>query len=694
MKTYLYFIILISSISISKIKAQWAPIGPFGGTITSSAVSGSNIFVGTYAGIYLSTNNGNNWISVNNGLPAYSNIPSRPIVQSITVNGATVFATYSNSTLYSSTNNGTSWSVISVDGALNNVNSFLVNGTYLFTGTVGNGVYISSDNGVTWNSASAGLPIKATVYSLINDGNKILAGTYSGIYQSLDNGGSWALSGSGIPTNASVLSIAKNGSNLIAGTRLGGVYLSLNDGATWTIANSGIPSNANIKTLTASGSKLFAGTDSGIYSFNTTGSNWATLNTGLTNLTINILTSNGLNTYAFTNNGVFLLDNAGTIWSALNTGIAALNINKILLGTNLILAGNTQDIYYSGNNGSSWSMFKNGFPLKTTVVLQAIIGGNIYASIGGVLSVSNDNGNSWSKASVPNGVTSIWGNNAGVVLGYGNSTANLYFLNSNGTTWTSSNSGLGNTNGICTIASLDTNIYVGTQSNGVYLYSNKLSTWKAVNNGLPANSGVCSITFGGGNIYASVYSGTSNGIYMSSNNGGTWISVNNGFNYTPSSPSYANGYSLASIGNNIYGGTQGNGIFITKDNGSNWLPTNSGLPDGYINTIVTGTSSVYVGSRQVYINNLITSIENNSNVGEKVTISPNPSNGVINIKFNFNENLNTEIIVLNLHGQLILQNSTINNMRINIDLSHFEKGLYFVQIKNIKEIINKKIIIQ
>jgi len=41
---------------------------PRGTRIRSFAISGTNIFVGTWDGVYLSTDNGSNWSSVNDGL--------------------------------------------------------------------------------------------------------------------------------------------------------------------------------------------------------------------------------------------------------------------------------------------------------------------------------------------------------------------------------------------------------------------------------------------------------------------------------------------------------------------------------------------------------------------------------------------------------------------------------------------------
>jgi len=52
--------------------AQWVQTnGPYGGMINSFAVTGANLFAGTYGGgVFLSTNNGTSWTEVNTGLTA------------------------------------------------------------------------------------------------------------------------------------------------------------------------------------------------------------------------------------------------------------------------------------------------------------------------------------------------------------------------------------------------------------------------------------------------------------------------------------------------------------------------------------------------------------------------------------------------------------------------------------------------
>jgi len=71
----------------SPILAQWVQTnGPYGGDVRCFAISGTNLFAGTYGGgVFLSTNNGTSWTAVNTGL-------TNPNVQSLAVSGTNLFA--------------------------------------------------------------------------------------------------------------------------------------------------------------------------------------------------------------------------------------------------------------------------------------------------------------------------------------------------------------------------------------------------------------------------------------------------------------------------------------------------------------------------------------------------------------------------------------------------------------------------
>jgi ligand-binding sensor domain-containing protein len=85
------------------VSAQWVQTnGPYGGEIRALAVSGTNLYAGTWdSGVFLSTNNGASWRAVNAGLGNH-------YVSALAVSDTNLFAgTYDG--VFLSTNNGTSW---------------------------------------------------------------------------------------------------------------------------------------------------------------------------------------------------------------------------------------------------------------------------------------------------------------------------------------------------------------------------------------------------------------------------------------------------------------------------------------------------------------------------------------------------------------------------------------------------------
>src|SRR5689334_7199661 len=85
------------------IHAQWQDIsGHDGGIVSALAVSGSNLFAGTYGGgAFLSSNNGTSWTPVDAGLP-------NPYVSSLAVSGTNLFAG-TDLGVFLSTNSGACW---------------------------------------------------------------------------------------------------------------------------------------------------------------------------------------------------------------------------------------------------------------------------------------------------------------------------------------------------------------------------------------------------------------------------------------------------------------------------------------------------------------------------------------------------------------------------------------------------------
>lgn len=81
---------------------------------------------------------------------------------------------------------------------------------------------------------------------------------------------------------------------------------------------------------------------------------------------------------------------------------------------------------------------------------------------------------------------------------------------------------------------------------------------------------------------------------------------------------------------------------------------------------------------------------------KSLNISPNPSNGLINISFNCNEGVLNSISIVNILGQEVMNKDTRNNASdyYSIDLSGMSKGIYLVKCNFASGSITRKILLQ
>jgi hypothetical protein len=106
------------------------------------------------------------------------------------------------------------------------------------------------------------------------------------------------------------------------------------------------------------------------------------------------------------------------------------------------------------------------------------------------------------------------------------------------------------------------------------------------------------------------------------------------------------------------------------------------FPSAFVDVDTTGSPNVYFTTECSS-----TEIENYSQTG--LSIYPNPANDIITIQINTQEAHIVEISSLN--GQLIFSNK-MEGPTHQIDLSYFQKGLYFITVRSRDYVMTKKII--
>ncbi|MER3523751.1 MAG: hypothetical protein C4326_06690 [Ignavibacteria bacterium] len=218
--------------------------------------------------------------------------------------------------VFLSTNNGASWTSINTGLTNAAVETLAYLGTDLYVGGF-SGVFRSTDNGANWFSASTGLPAATTMQTFAVLGSTIFVGSSAGVHRSTNNGANWTLMNSGLGTGAAQM-LAVSGSNLYAAGN--GLYLSTKQGTSWTSIGTGITSTS-IKGIAFIGTDIFVGTQTaGIFRSTNNGSSWTQMNTGLTSTSVNSLASLGNNLIAGIGFGVYVSQNRGANWTTINTG--------------------------------------------------------------------------------------------------------------------------------------------------------------------------------------------------------------------------------------------------------------------------------------------------------------------------------------------------------------------------------------
>lgn len=290
-KTLLFVLALIinSTLLIHNSEAQWVRCDLINnGSVISFAESGNNIFAGTRnGGVYLSTNNGQNWtqtalnnqwvsslaisgenifagtingvfLSTNNGQNWTRNPYFDQDVQSLSISGNNIYAgTHEFSHpggVFLSTNNGQTWTPTTLNNKY--VHTLAISGNNIFAGCIyDQGLYLSTNNGQIWTNMS----YLYDVYTLAISGNDIFMGNWGGVYLSTNNGQNWTQTGL---NNQYIPSLAISGNNIFAGAYFyTGIYHSTNRGQTWTQINQGFDTIPPVFSFLITNNYIFAGTE-------------------------------------------------------------------------------------------------------------------------------------------------------------------------------------------------------------------------------------------------------------------------------------------------------------------------------------------------------------------------------------------------------------------------------------------------
>lgn len=292
----IYFIII--SCPFFTAHSQWEACsnGLVGLEVNCLTTVGNNIFAGTYGGVFLSTDNGNNWSEKNEGLDFYG-------VLSLASNGQSrLFAGSFGGGIYLSNNNGNSWTKKNNGITDADILTIAISSSFSYAGTFQGHIFQTNNNGDNWVEKSNGLD-GIRVQSMIIYDNSIFACLLGqGVFLSTDNGNNWTKRNDGLKSRF-VTTLAVSGSNIFAGEDGDGVYLTTNNGKNWEQKSHNM-NKKSVQALIISENKIFAGTrDGGVFISTDNGDNWYQNIDGLTNTYVISLAIRGNYIFAGTQGG-------------------------------------------------------------------------------------------------------------------------------------------------------------------------------------------------------------------------------------------------------------------------------------------------------------------------------------------------------------------------------------------------------
>jgi photosystem II stability/assembly factor-like uncharacterized protein len=619
--------------------------GPAGGNIRALAIDPSNpniIYAGSWVccglaattyeqtlkgGIFKTTNGGQSWIALSNGLPDDA-------VDSLAVdpkNPSTVYAATFANGVFKTTDGGQSWNAM--NAGLTNLFATGVavdpnNSSTVYAETQSTGGFFKSTNGgQSWASVNLGFnfdQVTSLAFDLTNPLTMYIGASgatsdgSTGFFKTTDGGQSWILTNAGLiqppvgggilvsaitidPTNPAVLYVAG-----------GSIFKSADGGQSWTL----MALRLGVSSILVDPSQpatLYAAGISGFFKSTDAGASWVSLNTGFTDTEVQALIMSPAapsTLYAATaNDGVFKTADGGQLWASASAGITARIVGALAVDPSnsaTLYAGSGASLFKTTDSGTTWiplSAIDPGQKLGVQVgflslAIDPTARNTVYAGgyiASGVLK-STDGGQSWVAgltSPFPSNVLSLAIDSTAPSTVYATSgSLGVDKSTDGGQSWIESIfPGFGHQ--AVTAIVIDPNdatiVYAAALGGAIFKSTDGALSWTPVLTGDSFWSLVALPTLPKTTLYAGSSTGT---VYKSTDGGVTWSALLSGF-----SDSQGNLVSVrtlavpASTPTTIYAGTFGAGIFKSTDGGQTWNAINAGLPNLRILRLVVDPAS-------------------------------------------------------------------------------------------------------
>ena len=661
---------------VSHSSGQWVQMGgPYLGVVQCFAGSGSSIYAGTEASVFLTINHGATWATASHGL-------TNKEVYALAQSGPNTIAAQYGTGIYVSTNKGAQWTSVAFPSVY--PTALAAEGATVIAGTSNDGVFYSTNMGQSWSpTALRNIHVEAVALR----GSIFLAGTTGagvnagGLYRSTDAGLHWPQS---YPNHAK-WALALEDSGGFAANDLG-ILRTSNVAASWSPTT---VTDRSVSSIVSGGRLVVAGCDSGVYVSTDRGGVWKFSGVNAARSPVISAIIDGGNVLVGTaSEGLFASSDSGVTWSGVNAGIPVPVTNALIFQGTTLMSGSTVGVFRLTGDGSTWIRQSTGLSnpsVKSMAVsdsfLFAGVGTGLPSSSNGGVWRSSDSGSTWTRVG---GATTPWclaAHNSTIACGGWRDT--VLVSEDNGITWSVRNVGIAG-GPVRAVLFKDTVLFAGLDGRGVYRSTDLGRTWTNASGNL-TNPFVRVLAVKGSALFAGTDGG---GVFRSTNDGNDWSPMNTGL-------LNLNTRSMISIGSRLFVGTSQGGLFLSTNIGDSWSSVNTGLPDADILTLAADATHLYAGGTNasgVWMRPLNEMTGNPAGVVEPDRTGfllgqnyPNPFNPVTTIRYGIPGRSHVTLTVFNMLGQLVstlqsgYQNAGYHVVTFNA--KNLPSGVYFYRMQ-------------